>query len=171
MRLAPLYLCSLILIGIAGCDTTPLEDDVVVTVSDGALVHVDCADECEQDGRVSIQLEYLDRYRTSDERLELHQYRVDYRLPALDEALPYFAAEARMTLSPGQVDTLTVRVAGAEQRAIVREASELELVAGTAALTLAGYGPDGEQVFLELELPIIFRSASSASDGGDDASE
>lgn len=152
----------------AACDATPVDDDLVLTPEPGASVDVGCGQACDEDGHVSVRLEYLDRDRPMSDAFELAQYRVDYSGPALSERVPFFASELTSTLHPGETQAFTLPVAGTAQREAMRELvrqSAEGIVAATATLTFAGRGPDDERIFIETDLPIFFH------DGDDHATE
>lgn len=156
-RAARLPTCTLIALAasIAGCDATPIEDDLSVA-SDGAVsVDAQCAEPCITDALATLEVSYADRDQPRDEVLVLTEYRVTYRLAQLE--LPAFEGELSKQLAPGDTQTLSLPMAGAEQRAAVLEADGgREAFDGSALVELAGHDRNGEDVSLEVELAIEF---------------
>ena len=153
-------------IAAAGCDATAADERVTVTptaVGTATTIQTTCGDACEQDGVLDLDLAYADDYFPQDEVVELLQYRVDYYLDGFDTRVPYFAGRMQLKLEPGAETSVSLPIAGAAQRALVRQNAGKRTIYGTAEITLAGYDWDNKQVYLEFETPVRFVAGDTAT--------
>ena len=160
-----------------GCGSDSAAERLVLALGDGGgvlLVDTTCEATCGGDDQIAVRIDYPDRQYVDDEVIELTQYRVDYDVRLVPGDIQYFAGMLGVSLAPGSGTTVTLTVAGTEQRKYVREHIDDEIVAGTATLMLAGYDWDNAQVFVEREFDIRFgdlalgdTAAGTAGSGGE----
>lgn len=153
---APTLACILALAGAGGCEVAPVTDYLQVDFPSAIEVDDNCRDGgCEEAEALDVEVTWKDDGTyVDDSEVVIHEYRIDYESPDLDEEIPYFAGYTEQHVAVGETAEFSIPPLGNVQRQLFEDLiPSQEIYTITGRVTFAGWDPSNE--------PIEFPNAGS----------
>lgn len=120
-----------------------------------AQVDTSCGVTCAVPVQADLTLEDSESL-PADASVEIKQYRIDYELAGLPEAMPFFADEISLVVLKGDTASFLFFPAGENQRSWAIDRFTGQDLSGQALLTMAGYDDINESVEITARFSIGF---------------